>query len=74
MKHYFSFQWQEKNLVLKGKSSSPEYSEAEVQLSFKLPVSWAELSKEVKVLFFIFSPAISGDKTQHLGLYPSMIT
>lgn len=52
MKHYFNFQWQEKNLVLKGKSSSHEYFEAELQLSFKLPLSWAELSKEIKVLSF----------------------
>lgn len=70
MKHYFSFQWQEKNLASIGKSSSHECFEAE--LSFNLPLSWAELSKEVKVLFFIFNLAISGDKPQHLGLYPSM--
>lgn len=60
MKHNFSFQWQEKNLASIGKSSSQECFEAE--LSFNLPLSWAELSKEVKVLFLIFNLAISGDK------------
>lgn len=72
MKHYFSFQWQEKNLMLKGKSCSHKYFKAELQLSFKLPLSWAELSKGVKILFFIFSSTISGDKPQHLRLYTSM--